>query len=127
MAYPKNAQLNEVTLSSVTPTLTTGQHGSFYVPFRAKIMKTGVCVGAASTIDAVIAYSFVNAGSTVSVSVLGSSAVTIPSTNSFAGQVTTSEPTGTFILEEGSGITFAVTGSSTAFGTTQHFVVLHEA
>ncbi len=41
--------------------------------------------------------------------------------------MTTSVPTGTFILEEGSGITFAVTGSSTAFGNTQHFAILHEA
>lgn len=128
MAYPKNMTLNEVMLSVSTPSLVSGQNGAIRVPFRSQLMKTGQVLGsAAATADAAVAVAYVNAGSTVSNSVLGSSVCTITQANSFAGQVFTSTPTATIILDEDAAVTFAVTGSSTSGGNVTHFAVFKEA
>jgi hypothetical protein len=128
MAYPENSPFNQVTVSSVGANLTSGNNVAVRVPFRSKLMKTAVCLGsAAATANASVAVSYVNAGSTVAVSVLGSSVVTVTQSNSYAGQVFESTPTAEIILEEGSGIMFAVTGSSTSGGAVQYSAVLREA
>src|SRR5688572_25952424 len=125
MAYPYNRPFNEVTVSSVGANLTSGNNAAVRVPFRSKLMKTAIGLGsAAATADATVAVSYVAAGSTVAVSVLGSSVVTVTQSNSYAGQVFESTPTAEIILEEGSGIIFAVTGSSTSGGAVQYSAVL---
>lgn len=128
MAYPKNVGLNEVMLSVTCPSVVSGQNGAIRAPFRSQLMKVGSILGSAqSTADATVAWSYVAAGSTTSVSVLGSSVVTLTQSNSYAGQVTTSVPTTTIILDEDAGVTFAVTGSSTGGGNVTHFAVFKEA
>ncbi len=127
MAYPKNMQLNEVMVTATAPSLTTGTNVAVRVPFRSQLVRTGVVLGsAAATANATIAVAYVNAGSTLSNSVLGSSVVTVVQSNSFAGQVFTSDPTSQIILDEDAGVTFAVTGSSTS-GSPTYFAIFKEA
>lgn len=128
MAYPPNRDLREITVQATAPSVVSGQNVAFRVPFRSQLMQVGSVLGSAqATADASVAWAYVNAGSTISNSVLGSSAVTLTQSNSFAGQVTTSIPTSVIILDQDAGITAAVTGSSTSGGNATHFAILREA
>ncbi len=128
MAYPYNRPLNEVTGIFTAPTVVSGQNGAIRVPFRSRLMEVGTILGsAAATADATVGFTYLAAGSTTATSIAGTSAMTVASTLSQAGKVTSAEPTETVILEKDSGIIVAVTGSSTSGGNVTHYATFREA
>ena len=128
MAYPKNFGFNQVTVSSAATTAVSGNNVAIRVPFRSQIMKVGACIGSAiATADGSLAVSVLTNGTTLAVSLAGSSAITLTSTLSQAGLVFSATPTTATFVGEDDSIIFAVTGSSTSGGVVQYFADLKEA